>query len=130
MRVNSGNGLLSISINQDTSCLSIGTPYGYRIYSVEPGKKVTCLSKREPFHEERQGFSIVEMLYKSNLMALVGTNSSKSGTLTANKIGIWDDAQAKFLFEIEFNNVIVAVQWISNRWIQFKLTFKVGCGIA
>ncbi|KAI4385615.1 hypothetical protein MLD38_003618 [Melastoma candidum] len=63
--------LLSVSWNQDFSCLAAGTSRGFRIYNCEPFK--------ETFRRDlkTRGFKIVEMLFRCNILALVGgaTNS-------------------------------------------------------
>jgi autophagy-related protein 18 len=56
--------ILSVSFNQDASCISVGTQDGYRIFNCDP------------FHQHYQdtpgGVGIVEMLFCTSLVALVG----------------------------------------------------------
>lgn len=61
--------LLSVSFNQDGSCLSIGTKRGYSIANVEPFGKVYTKSDGP--------CSIVEMLFCTSLVAIVGTADSQ-----------------------------------------------------
>lgn len=61
--------LLSVSFNQDGSCLSVGTRRGYSIANVEPFGKVYTKSDGP--------CSIVEMLFCTSLVAVVGTADSQ-----------------------------------------------------
>lgn len=61
--------LLSVSFNQDGSCVSIGTRKGYSIANAEPFGKV--------YSREDGPCSIVEMLFCTSLVALVGTADSQ-----------------------------------------------------
>ncbi|CAO3599453.1 unnamed protein product [Absidia cylindrospora] len=56
--------LLFLNFNQDFSCISVGTKRGYRIYNCDPFGK--CYSKADG------GTGIVEMLFCTSLVALVG----------------------------------------------------------
>jgi len=49
----------------------------------------------------------VEMLYKSNVMALLG--GGKSPKYNPNKIVLWDDSQTKVITEIRLNNDVVNI---------------------
>ena len=60
-----GSGeLLSMSFNQDASCISVGTPDGYRIFNCQPfGRNIFSTDG---------GIGIVKMLYCTSLVCLVG----------------------------------------------------------
>ncbi|RUO95375.1 hypothetical protein BC936DRAFT_144217, partial [Jimgerdemannia flammicorona] len=60
----SSNELLFINFNQDFSCISVGTKNGYKIYNCDPFGK--CYAKSDG------GIGIVEMLFCTSLVALVG----------------------------------------------------------
>lgn len=82
-------GLLFVNFNQDFSYFSIGTDNGFSVYSINPFKesikRIHSISQ-EPLENstissnssniitqgEKGGFGIVEMLYKTNIIALVG----------------------------------------------------------
>ena len=54
------------------------------------------------------GISIVEMLYSSNVMALVG--GGKSPKWPTNKVMLWDDHQMKCIGEMAFGGEVKAVK--------------------
>ncbi|KAL5775413.1 hypothetical protein ACOSP7_012970 [Xanthoceras sorbifolium] len=64
-----GVELLSVSWNRDYGCFVAGTSCGFRIYNCEPFK--------ETFRCELKGggFKIVEMLFRCNILALVGSEA-------------------------------------------------------
>ncbi|MCI10991.1 autophagy-related protein 18d-like, partial [Trifolium medium] len=80
--------LFSISWNQDYGCFAAGTSHGFRIYNCEPFK--------ETFRRDLKsgGFKIVEMLFRSNILALVGAVANSH--YPPNKVLIWDDHQSRF----------------------------------
>ncbi|WZY80057.1 hypothetical protein YC2023_026441 [Brassica napus] len=64
--------VLSVSWNQDWSGFSVGTERGFNVYSCNPIKE--SISRET----HKSGFKIVEMLFLSNLFALVGNGYSNS----------------------------------------------------
>eukprot|EP01091_Cochliopodium_minus_P002385 TRINITY_DN12248_c0_g1_i1.p1 TRINITY_DN12248_c0_g1~~TRINITY_DN12248_c0_g1_i1.p1 ORF type:complete len:347 (+),score=79.56 TRINITY_DN12248_c0_g1_i1:6-1046(+) len=94
--------ILCLSFNQDASCFACGTENGFIIYNSDPVK--------ERFRKDNLGGSIgiVEMLFKSNILALVG--SQNKGLSSPNMVMFWDDYQNKFFAELEFKVAIRAVK--------------------
>ena len=93
--------MLYVSFNQDSSCFAIGTQRGFKIYSSYPLKNAY----------ERildGGIGIVEMLYKSNIIALVGGGHSPK--FNKNKVIIWDDYQNKIISELKFTTSVLNVK--------------------
>uniref|UniRef100_A0A2K5ISQ9 WD repeat domain 45 n=1 Tax=Colobus angolensis palliatus TaxID=336983 RepID=A0A2K5ISQ9_COLAP len=69
-------GVTSLRFNQDQSCFCCAMETGVRIYNVEP-----LMEKGHLDHEQVGSMGLVEMLHRSNLLALVGGGSSpKEGT--------------------------------------------------
>ena len=87
------NKLLNISFNQDNSCFSIGTERGFRIYDTYP-------IKHQYERKMDGGIKQAEMLYRTNLLALIG--GGELPKFNPKKLVIWDDFQNKMVSEIKF----------------------------
>jgi WD40 repeat protein len=79
------------TFNQDGSCFVVGTKKGFRIYNTYPFR---CLIKREI----DGGISIIEILNRTNIIALVGTGHNPK--FSQNKVLLWDDNQSKVICEL------------------------------
>ncbi|XP_009363772.2 autophagy-related protein 18c [Pyrus x bretschneideri] len=99
--------LLSVSWNQDYGCFSAGTSNGFRIYNCEPFK--------ETFRRDLKsgGFKIVEMLFRCNILVLVG--SGDNSQYPPNKVLIWDDHQSRCIGEFSFRSEVRAVKLRRDR---------------
>ncbi|KAG5533662.1 hypothetical protein RHGRI_027745 [Rhododendron griersonianum] len=99
--------LLSVSWNQDYSCFAAGTSRGFRIYNCDPFK--------ETFRRDLKsgGFGIVEMLFRSNILALIGGKSNSQ--YPPNKVIIWDDHQCRCIGEFSFRTEVYAVKLRRDR---------------
>lgn len=85
------NTPLCASFNQDGSFFCIGTKQGFCIFSTNPYEfKVRRLVDN--------GFQIVEMMGKSNIIALVG--DGKNPDQSPNKVLLWDDNSQKIIAAI------------------------------
>ncbi|KAI5059135.1 hypothetical protein GOP47_0025454 [Adiantum capillus-veneris] len=93
---NVDSDLLSVTFNQDYGCFACGTSKGFRIYNCEPF--------RETFHRDfpTGGIGMVEMLFRCNILALVG------GAYPPNKVLIWDDHQNRCIGELSFRSETIA----------------------
>ncbi|CAN0877123.1 Autophagy-related protein 18c [Linum grandiflorum] len=99
--------LISVSWNQDYRCFAAATSSGFRIYSCEPFKETFRRDIRSG------GFKIVEMLFRSNILALVGSDSSSQ--YPPNKVLIWDDHQSRCIGEFSFRSQVRAVRLSRDR---------------
>ncbi|KAK8691830.1 hypothetical protein V6N13_075325 [Hibiscus sabdariffa] len=99
--------LLSVSWNQDYGCFAAGTSQGFRIYNCQPFK--------ETFRRDLKtgGFKIVEMLFRCNILALVGGDSNSH--YPPNKVIIWDDHQSRCIGEFAFRSEVRAVKLRRDR---------------
>lgn len=94
--------MLSVSWNQNSECFSVGTSHGFRVYDCDPFKVNFIRYLRSG------GFGIVEMFFRSNLMALVG--GGENPIYPSNKVLVWDDSQGKCTGELTFKTEIRAVR--------------------
>ncbi|CAA7405975.1 unnamed protein product [Spirodela intermedia] len=94
--------LLSVSWNQDYGCIAAGTNRGFRIYNCDPFK--------ETFRRDLKsgGFVIVEMLFRCNILALVGSGANPQ--YPSNKVMIWDDHQSRCIGEFAFRSDVRGVK--------------------
>lgn len=102
-----GTELLSVSWNQDYGCFSAGTSRGFRIYNCDPFK--------ETFRRDLKsgGFGIVEMLFRCNILALVGGKVNLQ--YPPNKVIIWDDHESRCIGEFSFRSEVRAVKLRRDR---------------
>ncbi|KAK7798485.1 hypothetical protein U0070_022438 [Myodes glareolus] len=102
-------GVTSLHFNQDQSCFCCAMETGVRIYNVEP-----LMEKGHLDHEQVGSVGLVEMLHRSNLLALVGGGSSPK--FSEISVLIWDDAQEgkdskdKLVLEFTFTKPVLAVR--------------------
>ncbi|KAG9286972.1 hypothetical protein G9A89_001210 [Geosiphon pyriformis] len=103
----SKNELLFINFNQDFSCISVGTQRGYKIYNCDPFGK--CYSKADG------GLGIVEMLFCTSLVALVGAGEQPA--FTPRRLQITNTKRQSTICELTFATTILAVKLNRRRLI-------------
>ena len=94
--------LLSVSWNQNYGCFAAGTTNGFRLYNCHPFKE----NIRRDL--ESGGFGIVEMLFRTNILALVG--GGENPQYPPNKVMLWDDHQGRCIGEFTFRSVVHGVK--------------------
>ncbi|KAH9310426.1 hypothetical protein KI387_025461, partial [Taxus chinensis] len=98
---NVGTTLSSVSFNQTFDCFSCSTDQGFRIYSLHP--------LQEDFRRDcKGGIRLVEMLFKSNIIAFVGGDQNPE--YPPHRLIIWDDNQKKCIANLCQSSKIRAVK--------------------
>eukprot|EP00826_Nyctotherus_ovalis_P024633 TRINITY_DN1901_c0_g1_i10.p1 TRINITY_DN1901_c0_g1~~TRINITY_DN1901_c0_g1_i10.p1 ORF type:complete len:345 (+),score=52.67 TRINITY_DN1901_c0_g1_i10:77-1111(+) len=95
-----GNRILDISFNQDQGCFALSTERGFSVFNSYPFKD----SFQRDFNA---GIGIVAMLFRSNVLTLVGGGISPQ--YPPNKVILWDDQQMKCIGELVFESNVKAV---------------------
>ncbi|KAL8192027.1 hypothetical protein R6Q57_028148 [Mikania cordata] len=104
------DSLFHVSFNQDNGCFACGINQGFRIYNCDPFREIF----RRDF-ENRGGVGIVEMLFRCNILALVGGGPQPQYPL--NKVMIWDDHQGRCIGELSFRSEVRGVRLRRDRII-------------
>ncbi|VEU21582.1 DEKNAAC102357 [Brettanomyces naardenensis] len=95
------------NFNQDFSCISVGYNDSYRVYNCEPFGQ--CYSRHDG------SIGIVEMLFTSSLLALVGTGEQDA--LSPRRLRVINTKRQTTICELTFPDTILAVKMNRERLI-------------
>ena len=96
------SSLLTCSFNQDGGCLAIGTTSGFSVHNLHPSYSLSVE------RQLRGGIGQVEMLFRCNLMALVGGGPNPHSA--PHRVLIWDDHVPKEIGELSFRQNVLRVK--------------------
>ncbi|EED88233.1 predicted protein, partial [Thalassiosira pseudonana CCMP1335] len=102
--------LLTMSFNQDGGCLAVGTGVGFRICNVHPFQETF---RRTLGMDGDAGIAHIEMLYRTNLLALTGHSTSTN--YPPNKVLIYDDHLQRTIGELVFRQKVLTTKLRRDR---------------
>ena len=100
------NEILYVSFNQDGTSIAIGTENGFKIINTLPFLDIY-------YKDLDGGIGIIEMINKSNILALVG--GGKNPKYPINELILWDDNKNKEIAKIKTKKKILNVKLNENR---------------
>ncbi|XP_050238565.1 autophagy-related protein 18a [Mercurialis annua] len=107
--------LLHLSFNQDFGCFAAGTDHGFRIYNCDPFREIFRRDFDQGVNGGGGGVGVVEMLFRCNILAVVGGGSDPQ--YPPNKVMIWDDHQSRCIGELSFRSEVRSVKLRRDRII-------------
>lgn len=93
--------LLCCSFNQDGGCLAVGTASGFAVHNLHP-------YARSVSRKLRGGIGQIEMLFRCNLMALVGGGPAPHSP--PHRVLVWDDHIPRECGELSFRQAVLRVR--------------------
>lgn len=90
-----------VNLNQDSTCICVGTNQGFRIFHLDPFKLIS--ERKIP-----GGISFCQMLFRTNIVCFVGTGDNKS--YPNFKVFVFDDDKQKCIGELNYSFPVLSVQ--------------------
>jgi WD40 repeat protein len=108
MKSSNRRDILSLRFNQEQNLFVCSTESGLKIYNVDPLAVKATLDPGEV-----GTISIVELLHRTNLIALVAGGAKQK--FSENTVLIWDDAKKQFIMEFTFSSPVLAIRLRKDR---------------
>jgi len=114
----SNDTLLTMSFNQDGGCLAVGTGSGFRICNVHPFEEnlrrtLGGDSSSNGGSPGDGGIAHIEMLYRTNLLAITG--HSNSPQFPPNKVLMYDDHLQRTVGDLSFRQKVLTTKLRRDR---------------
>ncbi len=111
---NRKDDVIFMDFNQDASCVSIGTQGGYRIFNCQPfGRNI---------FSPDGGIGIVEMLFCTSLVALVG--GGEKPAFPETQLKLWNTKTASMICELDFDDEKIRVVKLNRKRLVVVLETK------
>lgn len=107
----SQNPIICAAFNQDNSCFAIGTRDGFRIFDCNTGRLL--------YEKAIGAFTVVEMLFSTSLLAIVGAGEQPS--LSPRRLCLYNTVTGTALRELNFLTSILAVRLNRKRLVVILL---------
>lgn len=96
-----------INFNQDGTCISIGTSAGFKIFNCDPFGKF--------YSEDSGGYGMVEMLFSTSLLAIVGIGDQPA--MSPRRLRIINTKKHSVICEVTFPTSILSVKMNKSRLV-------------
>ena len=106
--------VISVSLNQNSSCVSTGSQRGFRVCQLSPFRRHTFAMKG--------GIGICEMLGESSLVAIVGGGDSPA--FSSRRLRVFNTSTSTIICEMNFDFPVIAVR-LNHRFLIVVLATQV-----
>ncbi|QLG72099.1 hypothetical protein HG535_0C04530 [Zygotorulaspora mrakii] len=96
-----------INFNQTGTCISLGTSQGFKIFNCDPFGKF--------YSEDSGGYAIVEMLFSTSLLAVVGIGDQPA--MSPRRLRIINTKKHSVICEVTFPTSILSVKMNKSRLV-------------
>ncbi|CAR29115.1 ZYRO0G00946p [Zygosaccharomyces rouxii] len=96
-----------INFNQTGTCISLGTSQGFKIFNCDPFGKF--------YSEESGSYAVVEMLFSTSLLAVVGIGDQPS--MSPRRLRIINTKKHSIICEVTFPTSILSVKMNKSRLV-------------